>query len=253
MPINIEIYILEFKKRFWTIPMCIICLTFSACNSFYKPTMLNVPLHDKAGDIQISGAYGYSGGELHLSGAITNHVYLSANGQILFKKTKEDSISLYRSMEFALGYYRWLDKAKKVKLDLACGYGPGDIDYRFLIETIPMQLRFHVSSKYHKIYLQPSLGFNSHYLDFAISMKGSMLYHYDFTDYYNPKMQLKSFSPIGYLEPVLTIKKGLKNLRLVFQTGLVWPLTPRHALARPIVFPYTSIGFQVKFNPVNNR
>ena len=190
--------------------------------------MANVPLHDKAGDVQLSANYGYSGGELQLSGALTNHLYLSANGQFLRKKTKEDRLSLYRSFEIAVGYYSWLDKAKTVKLDLAAGYGPGDIDYRFLIETIPMQLRFHVASKYHKVFIQPSLGLN-------------------FTDYYNPSQQHKAFSPIGYLEPILTVKKGIKNIRLLVQAGLVWPLTPRHYLSRPIVFPYTGIGLQVKF------
>jgi hypothetical protein len=222
-------------------------LALTGCNTFYKPTMANVPLHDKAGDVQLSANYGYSGGELQLSGALTNHLYLSANGQFLRKKTKEDSLSLYRSFEIAVGYYSWLDKAKTVKLDLAAGYGPGDIDYRFLIETIPMQLRFHVASKYHKVFIQPSLGLNTEDTDFAISLKGSVMYHYDFTDYYNPSQQHKAFSPIGYLEPILTVKKGIKNIRLLVQAGLVWPLTPRHYLSRPIVFPYTGIGLQVKF------
>ena len=214
----------------------------------YKATTMNVPLHEKAGDIQIAGGWGASGGELQLSGALTDNFYLSANGNFLNKKTKEDSLSNFKSFDIAAGYYRWLDAEETVKFDLALGYGPGNLDYHYLVQTIPMQVRFHVSSFYHRWYIQPSLGFNKGDTDFAISMRSVVIHHSNFTDHYNKLVKNVTYNPLAYLEPAITYRKGLNNFKFSAQTGLIWPITPRHALQRPVISGYGSIGVNIRFN-----
>jgi len=226
----------------------LILIILSSCSSLYKPTSLNVPLHEEAGDIQIAGGWGASGGEVQLSGAVTDNFYVSANGQFLLKKTKEDSLNNYKSFDLAIGYYKWLDPGEQIKLDCAIGYGPGNLDYHYLVQTIPMQVRFNVSSFYHRWYIQPSIGFNGGKTDFALSFRSVVIHHTNFTDHYNKDVKNVTFAPLAYLEPVITYRKGIKNLKLMAQTGLIWPLTPRHPLQRPVISGYASIGLSINFN-----
>jgi hypothetical protein len=225
-----------------------IFILFSSCNSLYKPTTLNVPLHEEAGDAQIAGGWGVSGAELQLSYALTDNFYVSGNGQFLIKRTKEDSMSNYKSFDIAAGYYSWLDAEQSIKLDVALGYGPGNLDYHYLVQTIPMQVRFHVSSFYHRWYIQPSLGFNIEDTDFAISMRAVVIHHSNFTDHYNQLVKNVTYNPLAYLEPAVTYRKGFKNFKLTAQTGLIWPMTPRHALQRPVISGYASVGVNFRFN-----
>ena len=225
-----------------------IAAILTSCNALYKPTSLNVPLHEEAGDVQIAGGWGISGAELQLSGAITDNFYVSANGQYLIKKTKEDSLSNYKSFDLAAGYYSWLDAAQTVKFDMAIGYGPGNLDYHYLVQTIPMQVRFHVSSFYHRWYIQPSLGFNVNDTDFAISMRSVVIHHSNFTDHYNRLIKNETYNPLAYLEPAITYRKGIKNFKICAQAGLIWPMTPRHALQRPLISAYASVGVNFRFN-----
>jgi hypothetical protein len=226
----------------------LILILLASCNSLYKATTLNVPLHEEAGDVQIAGAWGVSGGEVQLSAAVTDHIYISANGQFLTKKTKEDSLSKFKSFDLAVGYYKWLNFEKNVKLDFAIGYGPGNLDYHYLVQSIPMQVRFHVSSFYHRWYIQPSLGYNRGDTDFAISMRSVVIHHSNFTDYYSNLVKNVSYNPLAYLEPAFTYRKGVKNFKLTAQAGLIWPLTPRHPLQRAVISAFGSVGLNISFN-----
>lgn len=236
------------------IPSFLFVILLVSCGTLYKPTSINIPLHEEAGDFQISGNYGAAGAEIQLSGAFTDNFYLSGNFNYLRTKTKEDSIIKYRSMEYAIGYFKWLENTNDLKLDIALGYGLGNYNYHYLFETIPMQMRFHVSSDYHKWFIQPSIGRNDEELDMAFSIRLSFLHHYNFTDHYsNRSIDLRSMNPVGYLEPCYTLKVGVKGIKLIGQLGLVMPLTPKHPLSKAAYNFYGSIGFNVKLNLRNGK
>ncbi len=224
----------------------LLSLLITSCNSYYKPLSYNIPLHEKTGDISIAAYYGTQGISGQLSSAFSNNLYVSTNASLLKNRNKEDSLSTFRSFDVGLGFFKWLDFKETLKLDIALGYGPGDQNYYQLYNTIPLRVRYHLSSKFHRYYLQPSLGYSSNKTDFAISMRASVFQYYNIVDHYNPKFPQKSI--LGFLEPVFMIRKGIKNVKFSFQSGISWPLTPYFQMSSPTLNFFANAGIHINFN-----
>jgi hypothetical protein len=228
--------------------LLIFIILCNGCNTFYKPTSVNVPFHRDANNLQVSAGYSMSGIEVQSSYSITNKFYLSGNGHYSFLKTKEDSLSSGRGGDLAIGYYTLLNANENIFFDIGLGYGLGDVNYRYLLETIPMQIRYHLQSTYHKFYVQPSLSYSYRDTDMAVTLKAVFFQYFNYKDFNNADFSNFKIGPVGYLEPVISYYTGFKNFRIFAQLGAVWPLMPKNYLSKATVLPVMGAGIHFRFD-----
>jgi hypothetical protein len=111
-----------------------------------------------------------------------------------------------------------------------------------------MQIRYHLQSSCHKLYLQPSLSYSYKDTDMAITLKAVMMQYFNYNDFNNPEFSNLKIGPVGYLEPVISYYTGFKNFRIFAQLGAVWPLTPKNYLSKSVIYPVMGAGIHFRFD-----
>jgi hypothetical protein len=137
-------------KRFT--PLILLAITFASCTHvYYAPNTANAPMLSEKGETRINGLRTggnkseFSGGELQAAHAITNSFGVMANWMSV-SKTEEISDWTWNSgshiekgngsyVEFAGGYFKTLDKRKRVVFETygGIGFGSANNDYGFAI------------------------------------------------------------------------------------------------------------------------
>jgi hypothetical protein len=194
----------------------------------YMPNMANVPLHNEKGDLMISANTGFTGYNFQGSYAINEMFFANLNAA--YTNMHRDSINFNRSSlgELGFGYYKILDKNRVVVFESSAGYGLASVSDKGL------QGNFygHLSSNYHKFYLQPSIGATTDYFDGALTARLTALKYFNYQDFLNPS-ESKDYYPgvCAYLEPIATLRAGYKYLKLQIQVGFSLSLNNNHPLA----------------------
>jgi hypothetical protein len=194
---------------------------FSACNVAYIPSMHNVPLLKKEGDIAIhltpanvQGAY-----------AVTNNIGVMVNGQWGGSTWEEGSTgdTQYKSRrkfaEAGIGYYSYKNEEKSFEIYGGGGIGSLSFDNR-LDYTDPQKFNAMAT----KFFIQPSVGISKEYFDLAFAVKAVNLKFYDVNiqnytddDLIAKKLYRIDREPLLFIEPSFTARAGVKNIKAHFQ------------------------------------
>lgn len=221
-----KIFLYQIQKYLKFIIFALIFIV-SSCSSIYVPTSINTPLFKKAGEAQLSGYIGthqlqariaytpaYHFG-IMFNTAFNNHSYL---GWVYNNKS-----SFY---EFGIGYYTMLNR--NFVFETYGGFSKGKMQYEDYYQEI-------VKNDIQKIFVTPSIGFVSDNLDFGFSLR--------YLNYTCFKMKGTLYS--DFIEPCVTMKIGLDNIKLISEFGASMPIGNNKEIANLPVF--INFGAQLSF------
>jgi len=235
-------------------------MLFSGCaiRSVYIPLSQNVPLFDTSRQIKASGYLGINHVELQAAHNYSAHFALATN--VYFGS----GIACY---DAAIGAYAY-SKNAKWHYELFGGYGyNSNISYNNGNFLSPSEkLSYDANALYHRIYLQPAVGFTGKIsiykirYSFSLSAKVSYLYFKDFL--YDEKnvaspapvyIVYKQYQDDGMftLEPCLTNKVGIKNIMAILQVQSISPYSTqidvRNTKFSPVIILSTGIQYDLTF------
>jgi len=195
--------------------------------SYYFPNAHNVPLlfHKGEGTLTLTlGGSEYVNSSVEGQGAyaITNNFALMTNFCTAWGK-REDYGSGYGSLvELGAGYFKPV--SSQFVFETYAGGGPGGVTNYFEPDKLEYsKLRFT------KLFIQPAFGYKAPLFNIALSLRGVNLNYYAFQNSYlntGGKWTYYSKDPNYYLlEPALTLRGGLPNIKLQLQLGLSYNMT----------------------------
>jgi hypothetical protein len=246
--------------------------TVTSCTHlYYAPNTANAPLLSEKGETRINGLISgggeseFSGGELQAAHAITNSFGIIANWIAASKSEEISSFDWIRPgpvhtekgkgsyVEFAGGYFKTLDKRKRVVFETYGGIGFGGVNNDYGFGNVS---KVNIT----KLFLQPSLGYKSNYFEVAFVPKISFVN-------WTVKENSLSASANSYdkqalatieskphfvaIEPALLLRGGFKNVKL--QGSLSFSNVssdPNHQLGDLIEGLNMSFGISVNFKAV---
>lgn len=225
----------------------------ASCAPIYVPTTHNVPLHRGAGEFQGS-AYFTTGVDVQLAFALTDHIGVTGNYNILSQNQglpQDTGVpnmppSFQRKNNFGevgLGYY---NSTRSKRFEIYGGYGMGEgtsyDSYYFFAQNFGVK-GIVATGKYHRYYIQPSIGTNSKKFNLAFTMRISAVEFSEFSsDGFTGTTVTKTpnESIHVFVEPALTGKFPLAgNLYGVFQLGL------NTAAPSEVYFDFVPLQFSV--------
>lgn len=187
------------------------------CSPLYFPNTVHTPMLSEEGDGNISGHLGTSGINLQAAYAINDRIGLMSNTNLIGSNEDTDAQIF---TEFGVGHYKKI--GGKGLFELYGGLGVGTEYYRF--------------------FAQPSIGFHSKNADIAFTSRLVSLHLYD---------DLEDGNQAFYIEPAITTKLGVKNVKLIGQLGFSLPLESDVIDHLPILI---SLGIEYRlFKKKNNR
>lgn len=173
--------------KYYAYLLALAAITASCTHVYYAPNTANAPLLSEKGETRINALYSaggvseFSGGELQVAHAISKNFGLMVNGMAV---SRSDEITDWdfnsgttgshtekgngSYIEFAGGYFKALDRSKKIIFETYGGLGTGTAknDYDF---------GDHSKVNSTKIFIQPSIGYRSNYFEMAVVPKLSFI------------------------------------------------------------------------------
>jgi len=179
----------------------IITAFYTSCTPLYYPNKLNVPLMTNKGEGQGNIAYGFNGLDLQGAYAVTENIAIMGNFSYM-----EKSDHSHRFGELGAGYYTKLSEVGRFEVFGGYGYGTAETYYDNLN---------YAKGLYHRIFLQPTIGFTSKIVDGGLSLRPVFVSF--------PKISGTTFTSdnlnLLFIEPAFTLKIGYKNVKSVIQIG----------------------------------
>ena len=204
---------LSFPKTAMAIALC----SFYACAPVYLPNTVNTPLltkrHDTRLAVYASPATGY---DAQTAYAVTNHIGVMFNGSYRNKRPTYQYSDYNRNYLFegAIGYFK---AVKKQRFEIYAGYGFGQNDSRFrnINSGAPHDSYLDNSTittaNIKKAFLQATLGTAYRNFEIAATTRYTFI---NIDDFYKAD-DVQGF----FIEPVTTLKIGLKHLKIVSKAG----------------------------------
>jgi hypothetical protein len=231
-------------------------LSSCAVRSVYIPISQNSPLFDK--NKQLIGTAYIGANHIELQAAFNPMNHLATAANINYGA----GIATYDALA---GIYSY-SNAGKYRYELLGGYGyNSNISHQTNIPSVltGRDVNFDVSSSYHKLYMQPAIGFFSqikmykiHY-SFSFSARVGYnrfnYYKYKETDDAGAVLVDKNYSDaeLFTFEPCLTNKVGIKNLSAVLQVQTITPYSKaidvRYTKFSQVVLLSIGIQYNLKF------
>ena len=161
----------------------VLCLLTSCQHIYYAPNTSNAPLFSEKGETRVNGLYStggdseYDGAEFQFAHAVSKNAAVMANA---FTASKSEMVDEYSSgnshnetgkgsyFEFGGGFFGVLDARKKWIAEAYGGIGFGSVTnvYSYKDES-----KVGIT----KYFIQPSIGYKSNYVEFAIVPKLSFV------------------------------------------------------------------------------
>lgn len=191
-------------------------LNLYACAPLYQPNVINTPLLNKRHDTRIA-AYisSTSDYDAQVAYAITDHIGVMFNGyykHLRAKTVRDNNIKNYL-LEGGLGYFKSIEG---IKLEAYAGYGIGQNDSRFAATNNGIYFnntaQSVVTANMQRFFVQGSFGHTSDLIEFAATLRYSIVN----VDEFYTDQDVRGY----FLEPLLTLKYGIKNLKVVAKTGI---------------------------------
>ena len=201
-------------------PIISALLLLCSCNVAYIPSMHQVPLLQKKGDVQIN----VTPANFQAAAAITDIIGLMCNGQISGSSwtNNDNGYNSYsakrRFFEVGAGYFKKQEENKTFEIYGGATYG--SIDFRNSY-AYPGQ-KFSANAT--KVFIQPAFGIVTDYVEVAIAVKCLKLSffnvsttNYGQVDLENDKLYNLDKNPFLFVEPSITLRVGYKFLKAQFQ------------------------------------
>ncbi|MBN2570765.1 MAG: hypothetical protein JXA68_01445 [Ignavibacteriales bacterium] len=184
------------KASSFFIIISMVALLLSACAPIYIPNQVNVPLLNKSGNLNFSGAVATSGAEVQLAYSPFTNVGLMANGSFMWG----DEDHKHQFVELGGGYYKPLGTSGVFEVYSGVGYGHSETDD---IDGFGNP----IGGDYLRVFVQPSLGADLGFFEGAMSVRTCYV---NFPDY---------GSEI-FFEPALTARAGFDKVKFTSQFGI---------------------------------
>lgn len=200
----------------YILSIILISFVLIQCTPLYYPNTIHAPLLAEEGEGNISGHLGTSGINLQAAYAVNDHIGLMSNTNFI---GSSDEVDAQLFTELGVGHFETL--GAKGLFEIYGGVGAGTEYYRF--------------------FAQPSIGFHSKNADIALTSRFVSLHLYD---------DLEGGNQAFYIEPAITTKLGLKNVKLIGQFGLSLPLESNTIDHLPILI---SVGLEYRLFKNKNK
>ncbi len=207
-----------------------VAILLDACAPAYVPNVINTPLLSNKGELQASINGGISGFDPQISYALTDHIGLALNGS--FANRTSDSTENYHKhnfVELGTGYYTKMGKVGRFETFGGVGFGNTRGGYSNDLWSA------YTNANYTRLYLQPGIGIATAPFDGSLAARLAFV---------NLKQGSQRSTGV-FLEPVITLKTGFKNVKLSVQIGLSFSLNENIDFNyHPFIF---SIGLHTHF------
>lgn len=218
-------------KKVRNFMLLVVGLGVASCSpKFYTPNTMNVPLISEKGEIDLTLSGNVNQVEFQGAYGVANHIAIQANGGVFIPGDLDNGNGgSGRFIELGGGYFlpiqeHWVFEAYGI-----FGFGSFENHLPSTLEEYP-QTDGKISANLFRAGVQPNFGFKSDYFSAAISSRIVSLSYskirgdLNFEDE-NQQSYLASNSPGFLLEPAITVKGGLKRLKLQVQYGYSLNLT----------------------------
>lgn len=218
-----------------------IIILFASCAPYYYPNTINVPLLNEKGDAQLNIDASTSGFNQQLAYAATENIGLMFNsnfslGNNTNKINNVESIRNHNFFEFGAGYFTTIKNDWKFEVYGGGGFGKN--------QSIPIDNIFFLSDnfdiRHQRYFIQPSFAYSIENVDVAFSTRFAFLNFKDLKNNLTP-----SFNQ--FIEPALTLKFGIKEIKFLMQGGISIPTTINYETYYFNPF-MVSMGLQTSFN-----
>ncbi len=198
--------------------LAIILLSFTLiqCSPLYFPNTIHTPLLEEEGDANISGHLGTAGINLQGAYAINEHVGVMSNTNFI---GSSDEVDPQFFTELGVGHFEKI--GTKGLFEIYGGVGAGNEYYRF--------------------FAQPSIAFHSKNADIAFTSRLVSLHLYD---------NIEDPNYAFYIEPAITAKLGVKNVKMIGQLGFSLPFNSNFVDHLPILI---SLGVEYRLFKKRNQ
>lgn len=188
-----------------TILLFSLSISMISCKTMYMPSMQNVPMFEKKGELQatvavhnIQAAYAIS----NRLGVIANSFF--RNGNVFHMDDGNTSDYTADSFNYEIGIGTMFKSDSGSKLEVFAGYGHGSASLTYYYDAPPPYRGWGGSSSFNKYFIQPGIISQTENLQLCFSMRLSLLDFYDFKDLQNN--ELNYATPI-FIEPAITLNK----------------------------------------------
>ncbi len=202
---------ISIKNTFFTISIIVSTLFgVNSCAPVYIPNVVNLPVFSEQGEFQGAVYASGLGADAQIAYAATDHLGLMLNGR--FESYKSDFGEEFREqsfLEFGVGYFEKVQE--KWIVEFYGGAGMGSVQGLYNGLLTPGEA-FDASS--YRIFVQPSIGILGDPIDVSIANRIAFV---------KIDQNTEGGSAL-FMEPVVTTRFGFKNLKMVVQAGLSYPL-----------------------------
>ncbi len=207
-----------------TLLLWLVLLLATSCAPLYRSTVVNTPLFQEKGSFQGSVHTGTHGTDAQGAYAITDNVFVLANGS-WFDSTDEndttdETYSKHSLAELGAGYVHTF--ADQGVVEVAGGYGNGKVKGYNSYWSDDADI---VTGRMHKLFFQPSIGATGDVGDVAFSPRLVWLDHYNIESNTDNKALANSKSFDAFFEPSITGRVGYKFVKFQAQLGLSLPVS----------------------------
>lgn len=225
---------------------CIILLSaflYSCRAVFYVPNSVNTPLFTQKGDFNVNGNLGANGYDLQAAYAPTNEIGVILNSS--FADRSSDSSSNYHKhllIESGVGYYKTLGNNGRFEIFGGGGLSKVEGSYSYTELFTNNRITDRVNGKYYRLFIQPSIGVNTTAFQGSFSLRAAYL----------QTSRLKINNKPNYLssyliEPVITLKGGVKRLKTCLQFGVSVPTDYNEDFRNRWLILNLGISYQINF------
>ncbi len=217
----------------------IFVICFASCAPYYIPNSINVPLLNKKGDAQLNIDAALSGFNQQLAYAATDNIGIMFNSNFSLKNNSLDIIKKHNFFELGIGYFSLLKEDWKFEV-----YGGGGFGKNIIVDPLSsfFSMNNHIDIRSQRFFIQPSIAYSIENFDIAFSTRVAFLNYKDLKNNIKP-----SFNQ--FIEPALTLKFGIKEIKFLMQGGISIPTIINND---SYYFPFmASMGLQTSFNFFN--
>lgn len=155
----------------------ILILLVSSCAPVYRSTTFNTPMFDNKGDADVKLGTGTAGVELQGGIAVSDNFAITANfGSFNFESDSTDYFKKHRIVEVGGGYYS--NNEGTLQYGVYSGYGYARV--QALDMTFFGYEDQWLKGSYHKLYIQPFIGFKANnIIELITSVRLTNVVYYD--------------------------------------------------------------------------
>ena len=223
---------MRIRKYLSFLTLIIIAGIATSCSSTYISNTPNIPLLSQKKEVQASAQAGSNGYMLQAAYAPAKNVGIIASGDFYtFRQDISNRLTLHYLVEAGAGGF--LPVGKKATFELYAGYGHS-------FSVLPG-----ARGKYNRVFIQPTFGLSSKYIDFGATSRFSWVGMYDYQSLESPAPSKQSQI---FWEPALTTRIGYRYSKLALQVSGAIPFAKKANVIYdylPLVF---TVGIHINFS-----